>query len=225
MGGGDKENFFGESEIVGSPYCIAFDWVARNMYIGNAEASEISLAQVDGQDKFRYRMFLLGNNGNETGVAWPVSLVVHPDSGKMFWLDKGGAGGVPRKLGSADMNGGNPTILAKLVEPPEVLTLDLQQGVLYFATSASPAKIESINLDGSNRRLVMSGGSLAKPSGLAAWQSRLFYLDPKFEKVVVANSVDGSNQHVLLDNEANLRTLNVYRKRLTLGNHPCLSNR
>ena len=36
LGGGEKTDFFAEvdSGLVGSPYCIAFDWVGRNMYIG-----------------------------------------------------------------------------------------------------------------------------------------------------------------------------------------------
>ena len=51
--------------IVGSPYCIAFDWVGRNLYIGNVEASEISMVRVDG--KLKYRMLVLANTGEETG--------------------------------------------------------------------------------------------------------------------------------------------------------------
>ena len=66
--------------IVGSPYCIAFDWVGRNLYIGNVEASEISLVRVDG--KLKYRMMVLGNTGEETGVSDPVSMALHPASGR-----------------------------------------------------------------------------------------------------------------------------------------------
>jgi hypothetical protein len=47
MGGGEKTPFFTDSDtgIVGSPYCIAFDWVGRNLYIGNIDASEIQLVR------------------------------------------------------------------------------------------------------------------------------------------------------------------------------------
>ena len=36
LGGGEKTDFFAEVDtgLVGSPYCIAFDWVGRNLYIG-----------------------------------------------------------------------------------------------------------------------------------------------------------------------------------------------
>ena len=76
LGGGEKVDFFGETDsgIVGSPYCVAFDWVGRNMYIGNVESSEISLIRVSG--KLRQRMMVLDNSARDTGVARPVSLVV-----------------------------------------------------------------------------------------------------------------------------------------------------
>ena len=49
--------------------------------------------------KFRYRMLVLDNNGEETGVAEPISLALHPGTGKVFWLDRGGYG-VPPKVSS-----------------------------------------------------------------------------------------------------------------------------
>ncbi len=136
MGGGDKVNFFDEVDtgLVGSPYCIAFDWVARNMYLGNIEASEINLVQVDGV-KFRYRMLVLGNTGNETGVSQPISIALHPSSGRMFWLDRGGDGVVPAKVARANMDGSEPTVLLSDVVGPEFLTIDLQKEVLYYSTS------------------------------------------------------------------------------------------
>ena len=141
MGGGEKTNFFDEVDtgLVGSPYSIAFDWVARNMYIGNVEASEISLVQVDGQ-KFRYRMLVLDNNGDENGVSQPISIVVHPTSGTLFWLDRGGKG-VPAKIGTANMDGSLPKVLVKDLQMPETLAIDLQKEILYFSSSKYPAKV------------------------------------------------------------------------------------
>ena len=229
MGGGEKIDFFAEfdASIVGSPYCIAFDWIARNMYIGNIEAAEISLVQVDGT-KFRYRMLVLGNNGQATGVGQPVSMVVLPSQGKLFWLDRGGAGGVPPKLASANMDGSKPSILVNLTKKAEFLTIDLQKEVLYFSTSDYPAMIRSINLDGSNMRTILTaenGRAVAQPTGIAVMDRRLYYLDPKFEKVIRVDSDYGENEQVLMDNESGLRTLNIYRKRRGQNSHPCSSNR
>ena len=137
LGGGDKINFFDEVDtgIVGSPYCIAFDWVGRNMYIGNVEAAEISLVRVEG--KLRYRMLVVDNSGEESGVAKPISIVVHPASGRLFWLDKGD-GIVPAKIGGANMDGSIPKVLVKDLKNPDFMTIDLQKEILYFSTSHEP---------------------------------------------------------------------------------------
>jgi hypothetical protein len=98
---------------------------------------------------------------------------------------------------------------------PESLTIDMQKEILYFSTSKHPAKIESVNLDGTNRREILNGvdNPISKPTGMAVKDRRLYYLDPVFEKVVVVDSFDGSNEQVLLDNESGLRTLNIFQKR------------
>lgn len=226
LGGGEKINFFDEVDtgIVGSPYCIAFDWIGRNMYIGNIEASEISLVRVDG--KLRYRMLILDNSHDEKGVAEPLAIVVHPISGRLFWLDRGGVG-VPAKIGGANMDGSVPKVLVQDIFGPETLTIDLQKEILYFSSSKNPS-IESVNLDGTNRQVIVSSSKnhpIAKATGLAVMDRRLYYLDPLYEKVVQVDVSDGSNEQVLMDNENGLRTLNIFRKRQRSANHPCLSNR
>ena len=229
MGGGDKIDFFAnatETGIVGSPYCIAFDWVGRNMYIGNIEASEISLVRVDG--KLKYRMLVLDNRNDELGVSDPISLVVNPGSGQLFWLDRGGKGRVPTKIGSANMDGSDPKIVIKdKISNPEFLTIDLQKEVLYFSSSHTP-KIESCNLDGSNRQTILSSEKnhpIAKPTGIAVFERRLYYVDPKYEKVARVDALSPSTEERLVDNESKLRTLQVFRKRQRSTEHPCLSNR
>ena len=63
---------------------FVFFQVGRNLYIGNIEASEISLVRVEG--KLKYRMLVLDSrSGNETGVAQPIAIALHPNTGKMFW--------------------------------------------------------------------------------------------------------------------------------------------
>ncbi len=216
LGGGEKIDFFGQvdSGLVGSPYCIAFDWVGRNMYIGNIEASEISLVRVDG--KLKYRMLILDSSGGgDTGVAEPISMAVHPPTGQLFWLDRGGRG-VPTKIGRVNMDGTNPkVIISDDLDMPEFLTVDIQKQVLYFSSSHNP-RIESCNLDGTNRRVIMAsedGAHIAKPTGIAVMDRRLYYVDPKYEKVARVDASDGSNEKILVDNESDLRSLNIFRKR------------
>ena len=52
------------------------------------------------------------------------------------------------------MDGSKATVLVKgNLEDPEFLTIDLQKEILYFSSSHKP-KIESCNLDGTNRYLL-----------------------------------------------------------------------
>jgi hypothetical protein len=58
---------------------------------------------------------------------------------------------------------------------------------------------------------------------LAVMERRLYYLDPKFEQVVRVDLPNGENAKVLLSNEPDLRTLNIYRNRAAAIN--CLWRR
>ena len=58
---------------------------------------------------------------------------------------------VPTKIGSANMDRTKATVLVKGgLEQPEFLTVVIQKEILYFSSSHNP-KIESCNLDGTNR--------------------------------------------------------------------------
>jgi len=80
-GGGNKTEFLGngDSGIVGAPYTIAFDWLGRNLYIGNRLASNFEAVKVDG--KVKHRTIILANDGNRTSVAKPKSMCLDPLDG------------------------------------------------------------------------------------------------------------------------------------------------
>ena len=141
IGGGDKTNFFDEFDtgMVGSPYAIAFDWIGKNLYLANREASTIEVIKMEGKRK--RRMVLLTNDGSENGVANPVAISLDPQNGKLYWLDQGGAG-VPAKIGKANMDGSKSEVLLKedLVQP-EFITLDQDTEMLYFSSSFHPKVI------------------------------------------------------------------------------------
>ena len=78
--GGNRTAFLSDiTGLVGAPYVIAFDWIGRNLYIGNRIASNIELVKVDGKEK--YRLVILANEGKDTSVANPVGMVVDPLDG------------------------------------------------------------------------------------------------------------------------------------------------
>ena len=58
---------------------IAFDFVGRNMYIGNRKESNFEIAKVDGKNQ--HRRIILTNNGDKNGVAKPKSMCLQPSRG------------------------------------------------------------------------------------------------------------------------------------------------
>ena len=115
------------------------------------------------------------------------------------------------------MDGSDPKIVIKdKISNPEFLTIDLQKEVLYFSSSHTP-KIESCNLDGSNRQTILSSEKnhpIAKPTGIAVFERRLYYVDPKYEKVArvdaLSPSTEASNKILTRTTSATTACLNDY---------------
>ena len=103
LGGGNKTSFLNDLDtgIVGAPFTLAFDWVGRNLYIGNKKASNIEAIKVDSKTK--HRTIILSNDGTEVSVAKPRAIALDPFDGKFYWLDEGGFG-IPRKISKANMD-------------------------------------------------------------------------------------------------------------------------
>lgn len=78
--GGNKTEFLTkDSGIVGAPYAIAFDWLGRNLYLGNRLASNLEVVKVDG--KVKHRKVILANNGQANSVAKPKCICLDPSMG------------------------------------------------------------------------------------------------------------------------------------------------
>ena len=220
LNGGNQTKFLADG-IVGAPYCLAFDWLGRNLYIGNKKASNILVVKADGADK-NYRRIILGNDGSEKGVAKPKSIVLDPLQGKLYWLDEGGVG-VPQKLAKVNMDGTNPIVLVKdSLHQVEALTFDFTGRRLYFSQSYAGV-IESIDEEGRDRQKLAIKG-IAKPQGLSVFNSRLYYLDSVYEKIVRVNLPNTSISSIIEENSPALSNLKVYAKRPGIENHPCRVN-
>ncbi|KAF4524942.1 hypothetical protein B566_EDAN012698 [Ephemera danica] len=221
LNGGNRTQFLGsDSGIIGAPYTIAFDWLGRNLYIGNRVASNLEAIKVDG--KVRHRTIILANDGNRTAVARPKSICLDPSDGKLYWIDEGGYG-VPSKVGRVNMDGTNPMVLVDNLEKPEAIAIDLDKKLVYFSTQY-PAEVKVISIDGqSERTLLEERNHIALPRTLGILDSRLYLLDPKYDKLERVDLPNADNSKLLMDNEPDLKSFTIYRKRPTL-NHPCLAN-
>ncbi|XP_044762088.1 low-density lipoprotein receptor-related protein 2 [Coccinella septempunctata] len=221
FGGGKKTQLFGpDSGIVGSPSTIAFDWLGRNLYIGNQIANNIEVVRVDS--KIKQRKIILANDGNRSSVAKPRAICLDPFDGKLYWADEGGYG-VPQKIGKANMDGSSSIILVDNVERPEALAIDIENKMLYYSTQFPPLVV-AIDVFGNGRKNILeTKDNIAFPKALGVLASRLYYLDPQYEKLVRVDLPSGQNPKMILENEPELKTFTIFKKR-PLVNHPCLQN-
>lgn len=83
IGGGNKSTYINLG-IIGAPYAMTYDWIGQNMYIGNRIANNIEVFRLKGETQ--YQSVILDNNGNETGVARPKSMCLHPMEGLVKFL-------------------------------------------------------------------------------------------------------------------------------------------
>lgn len=221
--GGNKTEFLDfDTGIVGSPSTFAIDWLGRNFFIGNRMASNLEVIKIDG--KFKYRTVILANDGNVTSVAKPRSICLDPIDGKLFWTDDGGYG-VPSKIGKVNMDGSSPVVLLNDMERPDALTIDLTSDpkMLYFSTLGTPLVV-SMDVNGGGRNEILSeSNDIARPKALAVADSRLYYLDPMYEKLVRVDLPKGDNAKIILENENDLKTFTIFKKRVQVD-HPCSIN-
>ena len=198
IGGGNKTSLLGDvdSGLIGSPFTLAFDWVGRNLYIGNRKASNIEAIKVDGKTK--HRSIILSNDGVDLSVAKPRAVVLDPIDGKLYWLDDGGFG-VPRKIAKANMDGTGVRNLFVDIGTPLSLTIDITNRQLYWST-ADDAEIEASDVEGNNRRKIVSSG-ISRPVALAVFESRMYYLDTVYEEVARVDLPNGDNKQILKNNQ------------------------
>lgn len=220
--GGNKTNFLGkDSGIVGAPYAIAFDWLGRNLYIGNRISSSIELVKVDGKNKFR--SVILANDGSNLSVAKPRSLCLDPSEGKLYWIDEGGFG-VPSKVAKVNMDGTNSEILvSEKLDHPEAITIDIDKKQLYYSNQF-PCTVVMYDLRTKESQVILTeGNNIRLPKALAVHESRLYYMDPLYDKIERVDLPKGDNPKTIMDNEADLKNFVIFRKRPT-ASHRCFFN-
>ena len=80
---------------------------------------------------------------------------------------------------------------------PNALTLDYDSQILYWA-DANLDKIESSNVDGSNRKLVTVRG-LFHTFGITVFQDRLYWSDWRLDAILSLYLGDSQNTSIIFD--------------------------
>ena len=103
----------------------------------------------------------------------------------MYWVN----GGRNSTIEIADLDGSNRRILFTNPNPPTGLTIDFSTGLLFWADQ-DERKIECAYLNGTNRRVVVSG--LSKTFALTQFKDYIYYAD--WSTIYRANKTNGLDQ-------------------------------
>lgn len=146
------------------PMGLAVDWVRRRLYLSDHKSKRIETTDLEGGS----RVVLLWD------LSGPRHIALYPAGGLMFWSSWGG----PKQLievASMDGRRRKPFIADRLISPG-ALAIDQESKRLYW-TDPGLGVIESVSVDGTDRRLVKDG--LAHPLGLDVYGNRVYWTDSK----------------------------------------------
>ena len=130
----------------------------------------------------------------------------------MFWTDWG----KHPKIERAELDGSHRITLVKTsVVWPNGITIDFHEQKLYWV-DAKLDKIEIMNLDGSNRRVILDS-KLPHVFGFTVLGDRLFWTDWQRRAIESVNKKTGNNRNMILDSVPDLMGLKAVNLDLPLG--------
>lgn len=193
-----------------TPDGIAVDWINKKLYWTDTGVDMIEVSDFDGKN----RLQLVTTNLEE-----PRAIVVHPSLGFMFWTDWG----EKAKIEKCGMNGDLETrleIVNTSILWPNALAIDYTVDRIWWA-DAKLHTIESSDLNGGNRRLVLSE-NINHPFALTIFQSYIYWTDWHLNAIHRANKFTGEERSIVMENLFSPMDIHVHhRQRQPIGMNPC----
>lgn len=127
----------------------------------------------------------------------------------MFWSDWGES----PKIERCGMNGDPNTRLALVttnIQWPNALTVDFTTDKIIWA-DAKVHTIESANLDGTHRRVILSK-DIHHPFAITVFQDKMYWTDWVKECIYVANKFTGENKAVIRDGLYSPMDIHIYHR-------------
>ncbi|MCY4594774.1 MAG: T9SS type A sorting domain-containing protein [Bryobacterales bacterium] len=143
-----------------------------------------------------------------THLSLPVSLVLDPGGGKMYWTQA-----LTGKIQRANLDGSEvEDLITTGLEDPHSVALDLGAGKMYWtdrgvlSASGIGAKIQRANLDGTQvenlviRKNVRFGPGLDRPTGLALdlHAGKMYWIDDGLSRMIKWANLDGTQVENLI---------------------------
>lgn len=194
------------TEIV-EPDGVAVDWMARNLYWVDSELDRIEVCRLNGL----YRRVIVSD-----GLEKPRSIVVAPTLGWIFWSDWGRK----PKIERASMDGSDRIVIVSVdIIWPNGIALDVDARKLYW-TDARIDKIEVINMDGTERRVILNE-NLPHVFGLSLFGNYIYWTDLQRRTVERAHKITGNDRSIIADQFPEVTGLKVVNLKEMKGTNPC----
>nr|XP_012143749.1 PREDICTED: vitellogenin receptor [Megachile rotundata] len=191
-----------------SPDDIAVDWVTGNIYFTDSGYMHIGVCSNDGN----YCTILIRDRKEK-----PRGLALLPSNGIMYWSEWG----AKSRILMSGMDGKNSSaLIVDSLEWPNSLSIDYASNRLYWVDSKLKI-IESVGLDGSDRRIVLRG--IAKrPFSLAVFEDKLYWSDWMSNTIQSCDKYTGKDWNILVDTNSTIYGIHIYHSVLKPKMHnPC----
>eukprot|EP00794_Sanderia_malayensis_P017393 gene17393-19134_t len=195
-----------------TPDGIAYDWINDSIYWTDAQENTISRIDMTGN---LTREILITKDLDE-----PRAITVSPCDGLLYWSDWGKKPYIKRTtLDGIKME----TVIDSGLGWPNGLSLDYAESRIFWA-DARVDRIESANLDGSDRRVVVSG--TPHVFGISLLGPYIYWTDWVARSVKRAGKYNGGNPINLLEGlDAQPMDIKVFsRQRQNCSFSPCFDN-
>ncbi|XP_054717262.1 low-density lipoprotein receptor-related protein 6-like [Uloborus diversus] len=204
-------NGTGQEDLITSevhhPDGIAVDAIAGNMYWTDTGTDRIEVARLNGSS----RKILITENLDE-----PRAIVLDPPEGYMYWTDWG----LRPKIEKAALDGSQRVLLVNTsLGWPNGLSIDFREKKLYWG-DAKTDKIEVSNLDGSDRRELVSD-QLPHIFGFTLLGNYIYWTDWQRRSIERVDKVTGVMREIIIDQLPDLMGLKAISLKEKLGVNPC----
>ncbi|XP_076632440.1 putative vitellogenin receptor yl isoform X1 [Colletes latitarsis] len=196
---------------LGSPDDIAVDWITGNIYFTDSDFMQIGVCSNDGS----YCTIIVKEQNDK-----PRGLALLPSRGLMYWTQWGSNS----RILMTSMDGKNSTtLITKKLEWPNSLSIDYANNRLYWIDSKLRL-IESIRLDGSDRRTALNGVA-KKPFSLAVFENKLYWSDAISNTIQSCDKFTGKDWKALVHSNNSIYGMHIYHSVLKPRiSNPCNSN-
>ncbi|XP_058833959.1 putative vitellogenin receptor [Topomyia yanbarensis] len=193
-----------------SPEDLALDWLTGNIYFSDSGHMMIAVCSNDG---FHCKMLIQDNLHKPRGIA------LLPQKAIMFYSDWGNNA----MIGTASMDGKSKRVLIDTdIHWPNGLSLDWPNERLYWV-DAKLKKIESVRLDGSQRRTVISD-VVKHPFSISVYNDRLYWSDWDTKSIQSCDKFNGKDRKTLV-HDRQIFDVHVYHSSIQpKGDHACLGH-